>query len=123
MFAEISASIALNSNCTINAKIFDTVECSDVSKVIQMRNALKTLVQGDMVISPVQTFPKGKKGGESDALISLKQIGTLKNLFRENNIKEADFCSQHSVESLEKMPKEEARQAIGELIELSKNKH
>jgi len=125
MITKIILSMALTPNCTINAEVFDDVDCSDFSKILQMRKALKTLVMGNADF-PVQTqtlYSDEKRITEFDSRISPKQIGMARKLLKENNLSEQEFCLQHGVEKLEAMPKKDARDAIGELIDSKKTNH
>ena len=123
MIAELTASLSLSPHVSINATILEVMDGGDVQgQAKQMYNALKALTQcGAAPQTNIAMRPA--KTADPNKLISQKQLGMLKNLLRENNIPEQDFCKQHSVESLDKMPMENARQVIGDLVDNKKINH
>ena len=123
MLAELTASISLSPHVSINASVLDVMDGGDVQgKASQMYNVLKALTQCGAV-PQANIAMRPAKTADPNKLISQKQLGMLTNLLRENNISEQDFCKQHSVESLDKMPMENARQAIGTLVDNKKINH
>lgn len=123
MLAEITASISISPHFSINATVLEIMDGDVQEKAKQMYSALRALTQCGAVPQAQIAMRPSPKGADPNKLISQKQLGMLKNLLRENNISEQDFCKQHAVESLDKMPMENARKVIGDLVDNKKINH